>query len=325
MSLEQIPDPAPEAHEVIVRVARVGICGSELHYTADPARAALVEGILGHEISGEVVALGAGVTRWRIGDRIAPMPFVGCGSCRACLNGLPHRCPRGRMDVVRGYAEFTRASEHESVALPLSVDAELGALGEPRAGGRRGVRMAAIEPGSRVLVCGAGPIGLAAAFWARRLGADRVAVLAASTRRRAMADALGATAFIALSDAPDPAQAITATLGGPPDAVIEAVGLPGAIDSAIRWAGMGATVVSLGLCTTQDAFSPEAATMKEVRLLFSVCSSRQEFAHAAGVLAVDSRPRALITRTIGLAELPSTFEALRGSGPDCKVLVSPGI
>lgn len=89
-------------------------------------------------------------------------------------------------------------------------------------------------------------------------------------------------------DAPDPSQAITAAPGGPPDAVIEAVGLPGAIDSAIRWAGMGGTVVSLGLCTTQDAFSPEAATMKEARLL------------------------------------PSTPEALRGSGPDCKVLVAPG-
>lgn len=322
--LEDVPEPVPGPHEVLLRIARVGICGSELHYTADPAKAALTNGILGHEICGEVVALGAGVTRLRIGDRIAPMPFVGCGFCRECLNGLPHRCPQGRMDVVRGFCGFTRASEFDCALLAPEVSDEEGALIEPLAVGLRGVRQAGIEPGARVLVTGAGPIGLAAALWAERLGAGRVAVLAGSTRRRALALGLGASHFLALADCTDPAAAVRDALGGPPDAVIEAVGLPGAIAAAIDCVKTGGVVVSLGLCTTDDSFRPEIATMKEVRLLFSLCSARQDFHYVAEVLAAgERRPRALITRRIGLGALPAVFEGLRAPSADCKVMVAP--
>src|SRR5215470_13386562 len=104
--VETVADPAPEAGEVIVRVARSGICGSDVQYTAaregpgGAISAAIDEfygpgAILGHEISGEVVALGAGVTDLAVGDRVAPMGLNGCQRCLHCLSGRPLWCPEG--------------------------------------------------------------------------------------------------------------------------------------------------------------------------------------------------------------------------------------
>jgi threonine dehydrogenase-like Zn-dependent dehydrogenase len=322
--IEQQPDPVAQPGEVVIRVKRTGICGSELHFTADPLRPVPPNHILGHEICGEVVALGAGVDRLRCGDRIVPMPFVGCSRCAACLAGQPHRCPQGRMDVVHGYCEYTRAGAHDCIVLPAGLDDEDGALIEPLAVGLQGVRKAGLAPGARVLVTGAGPIGLAAAFFARRLGAGKVVVMAASSRRRDIALSMGATHFIALDGCEDAKDALMQVLGAQPDAVIEAVGLRGAIADAIDWVKPCGTVVSLGLCPEADSFRPEIATMKEVRLLFSLCYDRDDFRHTADVMAAgDTRPRAMITDRVTLDTLPAKFASLRGPSRDCKVMIDP--
>lgn len=324
LALRELPDPAPGPGEVLLRVRRTGICGSELHYTADASRPVPPDHVLGHEVCGEVVALGEGVTRYRLGERVVPMPMTGCRACAACLAGMPHRCSQARMDVVRGYAQYTRAGALESVALPPALDDDDGALVEPLAVGLQGVRKAALQPGDTVLVTGAGPIGLAAALFAQRLGAGRVAVLARSARRRGIALAMGATHFVAQADAPDAVAAVRDVLGGPPDAVIEAAGVPGAIAEAIDHVKTGGTVVSLGLCNEPDTFRPEIAVMKEVRLLFSLCYERRDFEHVVAVMAAGERaPRAMVTGRVTLPELPARFEQLRGPGPDCKVLIDP--
>lgn len=322
--IEQRPDPLPEAGELLIRVARAGICGSEIHATSDPARPVGGDSILGHEICGEVIAFGAGVERFRLGDRIVPMPHVGCGRCGACLAGKPHLCPEARLGIVSGYCEYTRVGQNECIRVPAEVSDEEAALIEPLAVGLQGVRKVGLVVGDRVLVTGAGPIGLAAAFWARRLGAGRVAVMASSARRRAFALGLGATHFIAQREVADATQAVRDALGGAPDVVIEAVGLPGAIADAIAHVEPAGTVVSLGLCWSTDHFSPAVALMKEVRLQFSLCYARADFEYCATVMADgDHRPRAMITSTVDLDALPAKFESLRGPSADCKVMVAP--
>lgn len=324
LAIEHRPDPVPQAGEVLIRVRRAGICGSDLHLTSGHGPQLPVGSIIGHEFCGEVVAIGAGVDGIRLGDRVAPMPFVGCGACQACFAGRPHQCPAARFDVVHGFSEFSRVGARDCVVLPAGLSDEEGALIEPLAVGLQGVRKAALSIGARVLVTGAGPIGLAAAFWARRLGAGKVAVMAASARRRDLALAIGATHFIAQKDVADPGAAIRDALDGAPDVVFEAVGLPGAIAQAIDYVRPLGTVVSLGFCGEPDSFVPVAALTKELRLLFSMCYDRQDFRYTADVMAAgDRRPKAMITSTIDLDALPERFERLRGATPDCKVMVAP--
>ena len=325
LAIEDRPIPIPKAGEVLVRVHRVGVCGSDLHATEGDCPLAAPGSILGHEFCGEVVALGPGVTRLKVSDRVAPMPFVGCGSCVACLAGRPHHCPRGRYDVVSGFSQYSRAGQNECIVLPEGLSDEAGALIEPLAVGLQGVRKANFPIDARVLITGAGPIGLATAFWARRLGAGAIAVMARSRRREGIAATLGADHFIAQQDTADAAAAVNDALGGPPDVVFEAAGVPGAIADAIGFVKPEGTVVSLGFSTKPETFIPTVALWKEIRLLFSLCYDRQDFQYTAGVMAAgDLRPLAMITGTVKMDALPERFaRLLDAKTSDCKVMVSP--
>lgn len=325
LAIEECPDPTPGAGEVVVRIRRAGICGSDLHAASGHGQQAPVGRILGHEFCGEVVALGTGVSRLRLGDRVAPLPFIGCGRCAFCLAGRSHHCPQVQFAAITGFSQYSRAGENECVTLPEAVGDAEGALIEPLAVGLQGVRKAQLPIAARVLVTGAGPIGLAAAFWALRLGAGRVAVMASSSRRAGVAHALGIRHFIAQREVEDPKGAIRDVLGGDPDIVFEAVGLPGAIAQAIDYVKPLGTVVSLGYCSEPDTFIPTAALYKELRLLFSMCYDRSDFQYTVDVMAGgEARPLAMITDTVGLAALPQKFrQLLLNETPDCKVMIDP--
>ncbi|MBM5811086.1 MAG: zinc-binding dehydrogenase [Gammaproteobacteria bacterium] len=322
--IEERPDPVPGPAEVVIRVGRVGICTSDLHMTSGHGYQYPAESVFGHEFAGEVVAVGPGVTEFQRGDRVAPLPFIGCGHCVACDAGRPQACAEVQNFVVAGYCQYSRVGVRDCVRLPAEVSDEEGALVEPLAVGLQGVRKAGLAPGARVLVMGAGPIGLACAYHARRLGAGRVAVLARSAQRAALATAVGADAFIASAEVADVTTAAGQALGGPPEVIFEAAGAPGSIGMAINLAAPGATIVVLGLATEPETFLPATAVFKELRLLFSLCYERADFQQVvAAIAAGDHRVRALITDTIPLASLPERFERLRGHHSDCKVLVAP--
>lgn len=324
LAIAERPDPAPGPGEVLIRVGRAGICGSDLHMTSEPGSFIAPGTIIGHELAGEVIALGQGVTQLRIGDRVAPMPFVGCGRCPACDAGRPHHCAEARIDVVTGYCQYTRVGANDCVVLPPELSDADGALIEPLAVGLQGVRKAQMPVGCRALVLGAGPIGLACAFWARRLGASRVAVMANSRRRERFAHALGATQFIAQRETADPAAAVNDALGGPPEVVFEAVGMPGAIGQAMEYVAPRGTVIGLGFMTGADHYSCTTALMKEVRVWFSMVYEKRDFQYTAEVMAAgEHAPRAMITDTVSLEAMPAKFESLRGATADCKVMVAP--
>lgn len=324
LAIEERPDPAPGPGEALIKVGRAGICGSDLHMTSEPGSLIAPGTIIGHELAGEVVALGKDVTKLRIGDRVAPLPFVGCGHCTACDDGRPHHCAQARIDVVTGFSQFSRVGANDCIVLPPELTDEDGALIEPLAVGLQGVRKAQMQIGCRALVLGAGPIGLASAFWARRLGASRVAVMASSKRRERFALALGATHFIAQSEVADPAAAVNDALAGPPEVVFEAVGLPGAIGKAMEYVAPRGIVIGLGFTTEPDTYSCTVALMKEVRLWFSMVYEKRDFQYTAGIMAAgEHAPRAMITGTVSLEAMPAMFESLRGPTAECKVMVAP--
>lgn len=320
--LKDLPEPEPGAGEVILKVSRCGVCGSDLHMTSGHGGMTLPAGrVLGHEYAGEVVALGKGVEHLKVGDLVASVPLTGCGVCDACAHHHPALCANMR-GMVGGFAEYVRAAAPGTIRLPQTISLADGALVEPLAVGLHGVALAKMRPGARVLVMGGGAVALAAIFWARRMGAGRIAAMSRSPRRAALALDMGADTFIASGE--DEAARIAEALGGAPEVVIECIGVTGALEKCIQLAGRYGTVVSLGFCTAPDPVNPAWATLKEVRLIFSMHFTLPEFQFTADTLAAGHvEPRAMISDTISLDQLPAAVERLRGPNNDTKVQVDP--
>ncbi|MDR2215563.1 MAG: alcohol dehydrogenase catalytic domain-containing protein [Nevskiaceae bacterium] len=321
LTVETLPDPKPGAGEVVIEVCRCGICGSDLHLTEDAIFGVPGGTVLGHEYAGRIAEVGKGAEGVKVGDHVAVMPLHSCGKCAACLAGEPAWCSIMRVDGG-GYGEYSIAKPHQCVPLPKTVALEDGALVEPMAVGLHGVRMANSLPGARVLVIGAGPIGLAAIYWARRLGAGRIAATAGSTRRATLAHTMGADVFIDPNDSSP--EAVNRALGGWPEVVYECVGVPGMLARSIEHVGPRGTVIVLGLCSKPDTFVPFAMVGKEVRMQASAFYDRRDFEVCADALNKDvDTQRAMVTDIVPLEQMPQMFESLRHRTTQCKVLVDP--
>jgi (R,R)-butanediol dehydrogenase/meso-butanediol dehydrogenase/diacetyl reductase len=316
-----LPDPTPGKGEVVIRVARCGICGSDLHMTEDRAYGVGAGDVIGHEFAGEVVALGKGAEGLTVGDRVAVSPLKSCGTCDHCIKGEVQWCSGFGLQGG-GYAEFAVTRPNQCVRLPESASMADGAIVEPLAVALHGVNLSGVKAGDKVLILGAGPIGLAVAFWCRRKGASDIVVQDIANFQSDRALAMGATGFSV--DPADPVGGAERALGGKADVVFECVGLPGLIAQAVEQVANRGTILLLGLCTRPDSFNSFAMLQKEVRLVTSAFFTRGEFETALDVLnAGAAEPRNLVTDTISLDETPARFEALRQRTRDCKVLIAP--
>lgn len=328
LAIETLADPTPGEGQVVLRVGRCGICGSDLHMAEGHSFSFDEGAVPGHEFSGEVVALGRGVERLKLGDRVAVLPFLSCGHCRSCLEGDPMGCPRQKMmgsfGVQGGYAEYVLVDAWWCVRLPNSLGFDDGALVEPLAVSLRAARVSGIKAGDRVLVLGAGAIGLAAAYWARQSGAGRVAVSATSNRREAMARAIGADAFIIPEEGRTLAEQSDEALGGGADIVFECAGVTGSLDLAVSAVRRRGTIASPGFCWTPDTYSPMWAMIKEVTIRYTNVYDTREFEIAVGALDNGHvEPRAMITDVVSLDDTPAAFEALKQRNNQCKVQIAP--
>jgi 2-desacetyl-2-hydroxyethyl bacteriochlorophyllide A dehydrogenase len=319
--LETLPNPEPGPDDVIIEMHRCGICGTDLHMTEGGPWQFPPGTVPGHEYAGRVIECGSNVTRLKKGDLITALPSTGCGRCEACYRGnlaLCHKAP----GVMGGYAELMRIPTDVAVKLPSTLTAADGALIEPLAVGLYGVRLSQIQPGDRVLVLGAGSVGLCVVYWARRLGAARIVAMSRSERRAPAVAAMGADAFIRYGQ--NEVEAVTAALGGRADIVFECVGSPGFLMKAVEHVRDFGQVMSMGFCTTPDQLVPAMTGFKGVSLRFPVGYSLKDFEYVADVMDkghID--PKMLITSVIPLSELPGRFEALRFPGTETKVQICP--
>lgn len=321
LKVEEVADPVPEPGGVVVKVARCGICGSDLHMAEDEAFGACPGDVFGHEFSGEVVAVGNDTERVRIGDRVAVVPLSSCGHCESCMAGEPAWCSRMRLQGG-GYAEYAAIHERQCVVLPETASLADGAIVEPLAVALHGVTLSGLRQGDRVLILGAGPIGLAVAYWARRFGAGKVVVQDITRLQAERAFSMGAHEFV--SDVEDPVAAADRALAGKADIVFECVGVPGLIAQSVEHARVKGRIVIIGLCTRPDSFVPFRAVSKELMLITSAFFKRQEFEAALDALSRGSvEPRHLISDTIDLRDVPERFEALKKRSGECKLLISP--
>lgn len=196
--IEDRPIPELAADEVLVRVEAVGVCGSDAHYFRHGQIGQyVVEAplVLGHETSGTVIALGADVSSHHLGDRVAIEPGVPCGRCEQCRTGRYNLCPEvvfhATPPVDGTLQTYVAIRADYAFLLPDSVSTEHGALVEPLAVSVWACRKALVAPGSRVLITGAGPVGLLTAQTARAFGASHVTVTDIDPTKLRLAAELG--------------------------------------------------------------------------------------------------------------------------------------
>jgi (R,R)-butanediol dehydrogenase/meso-butanediol dehydrogenase/diacetyl reductase len=320
-----VPDPSPGPDELVLRVTGCGICGSDLKMLEHPTPGL----VMGHEFAGEVVARGSRLEGWHEGDRVTALPIIGCGHCLACVDGAPSHCVNGADLVGVGgssgaYAEFVRVAARESFLLPDAIDASVAPLVEPLAVALHTVSTADLVAGDKVVVVGAGPIGLAVTIWLRHMGADEIVVADPLESRRQKALSLGATSVVDPS-AEALGEAVVRELGRPADVVFECVGRPGLLDSCIAAARIGGQIILAGGASAPDTFLPVMGMLKELSLRFCVYYRRSEWAHTIKMLAqgrIDPRP--LVSDRVGLDRFAATFaDVQRRPADHLKVILDP--
>lgn len=320
ISIETLPDPEPGTGEIVIKVHRCGICGTDLSMTKGTAWDYGVGSQLGHEYAGEIVALGKGVEHLRMGQKISVLPSGSCGNCEACAGGNPVLC-RNAGGAMRGFAEFANIPSALAIPLPDTLSMADGALIEPLAVSLYSVRQSRIKAGDNVLVLGGGTVALYAIYWARRMGAGKIVAMSRSDRRKDLCLAMGADAFIPFGD--NEISEVREALGGAPDIVYECVGSEGMLAKSISQAKLYGTVTSLGFCTHADPIMPAMAAYKCVTIQFLVGYTMAEFLHIADQMDkghVD--PKLIITNNIPLIGLPRMFDTLRTQNHETKVHVS---
>ena len=321
VTIETLPDPEPAPDEVIIKVHRCGICGTDLAMTRGEAWDYGAGVQFGHEYAGEIVAVGRGVAGLRVGQGIAVLPSLACGHCAGCTGGNHVMC-RNAGGVMAGFAEFARIPANVAIQLPATLSMADGALVEPLAVSLYGVRQSAMQPGDRVLVLGGGTVALYAIYWARRLGAGRIVALSRSPRRRDLALAMGADSFLAYGEN-DMAEAEEA-LGGPPHLVYECVGATGMLARAVRHCAIYGKIISLGFCTAPDPITPAMAAYKCATIQFVVGYAMRDFLYIADQMDKGhTDPKAIISDDIPLLEFPGMLQRLRAPNVETKVHVSP--
>jgi (R,R)-butanediol dehydrogenase/meso-butanediol dehydrogenase/diacetyl reductase len=318
--IEERAIPQASAGQAVIQVCRCGICASDLAMTSGSPFDMPAGSAPGHEYAGEVVEAGAD-SGLKIGDRVTALPISSCGACAACQADAPLQC-RDFRAMAGGYSEYALIDGRTAFRLPETLDFVDGALVEPLASSLRGIRKLTLGKQTRVAVMGVGAMGAGAIYWLRRLGAGPIAAIARSNRGADLAGTMGADGFITSGEGMN--ERLAQVLGGAPDIVIDAAGAPGIMQQAIDLVGWNGTVLSLGGCMKPDPIVPFLGMLKEATIRFSVAYGHQDFRQTLNALdAGHLEPRAMVSETIGLSQLPARFEALRVGSHGAKVMVDP--
>lgn len=327
MPLRDLPIPDLGPRDVLVQVAAVGICGSDVHGFTGSSGRRRPGVVMGHECCGTVVGRGAEVTGHSVGDRVCVQPIVACGECALCRAGRPNLC-RERLgigwSVDGGFAEFVRVPQRNAVALPDEVSWHAGALVEPLAVALHAVNVSPLDLGETALVIGAGPIGLLTLLALKLRGAGTVVISDLNPRRLELARRLGADLVIEPARQDVAAQVREWTGGLGADVVIEAVGTTTTASASLAAVRSGGHVTWIGNVSPQVEVSMQDVVGREIGIR-GAYAFVEEFGRAVDLIArgrVDVS--SLVERTAPLSEGPELIGALAGSTLDAvKVVLEP--
>lgn len=315
--IEHRPDPTVQPGHVVVRVERVGVCGSDLPRL-------LVKGahrmplICGHEFSGRIVAVGAEIAGWEEGELVAVPPLIPCFICEQCRRGQYSRCRDydyfgSRRDGA--YAEYVSVPATNLLKTPDGIDPRAVAMVDPASIALHALwKAGGVTVGQRGAVVGCGPIGLFAIEWMRLMGASEVTAVDVSEAKLALARQAGATTTVLAHDLRPEQHAV--------DVVIEAVGVDQTINAAVRMAAPGGHVSFIGI-PVRDVSLDNAAFQhllrQEISLHGSWNSFGAPFPGGQWTITLDKMAKGeigwefMISHDLDLDELPATFAGFRTS------------
>ncbi len=323
VDVEERPMPEPGPGEVLVRIGSVGVCGSDVHYFEHGRIGPYVVDrplVLGHEAGGVVAAVGEGVESLREGQRVSIEPGVPCRSCSQCLAGRYNLCPNVEFFATPPYdgafAEFVVMPAAFVYVIPDSISDDAAGLLEPLSVGVWACRRAGVDPDSRVLVTGAGPIGLIAAQAARAYGAPEVMVTDVNPHRLALARRLGLAA-VDVSETP------VADTGFEADVLLECSGNTRATWDAVSTLARAGRVVLVGM--GGDEVVLPLSYVQDRELVITGAFRYANTWPTAIALAASGRVNldAMVTGHYGLDQVEEALTAARRDATTIKAMVRP--
>ena len=338
MSYDEVAEPVPGPTDVVVEVGLCGICGSDLHlYDSATAPDGIV---MGHEFGGTIVALGKDVMGWEHGDRVVGAPLPPCRNCIFCRRGEFELCYQHyRLDTRRtdapaagggvslgsgGYGPLAKITAGRLMRVPDQLDERQAASIEPVAVGFHAVKLSGMKLGDRVAILGAGPIGLYTLQCAIAAGAREIAVAEPAAGRAAVAKSLGADTVFNPREVTDVAAAFADSLGGPPDVVFDAAGVPATLQQAVDVVKVGGAVMMVGVSFDPAPIKPSTWVTKRVTVRAAYAYSRADYEATIAMLERGAlRIEGVVTSVVPGSETHLAFERLLTPNTDVKVLVDP--
>lgn len=324
IEVREVAVPKLDTDQVLVQMAAVGVCGSDVHYFQHGRIGEFVlesPMILGHEAAGTIVAVGAGVSPDRVGQRVAVEPQRACRVCEQCRHGRYNLCPDiefyATPPIDGAFAEYQAIQADYAFPIPDTMSFEAAALCEPLSVAIWSNQKAATGPGSRVLIAGAGPVGILIAQVARAFGAREVIVSDVAPQRREAAVRFGATRVI------DPAAEDIARLDLDMDAFIDASGAAAAVQAGIMAVRPAGRVVLVGMGADEVPLPVSRIQNRELLItgVFRYAHTWPLAIHLATTGQVDLD--AMVTSRFGLAEVEAALAAAV-EPQTLKAVVHPG-
>lgn len=326
VAVEEVPCPEPGPGEALIEIAECGICGSDLHMVLE--RYAKPGAILGHEWSGIVTSAPRG-SGWSPGDRVVDNPTSGCGVCRPCRRGRPSVClRRGPVSFVgyRGaFCRYKTVAADGLIRIPDSLPTRVAALTEPTAIALHAVRLAGVGPADRVLVTGAGPVGLLIIAVLRAQGVSDITVSEPSPVRRQRALDVGSSRVVM----PDTlvAPPMVEPVAEPYAVVFECSGHASAIEASLGQLDYAGTLVIVGTGFEPPRFNQNRMIIFELEIVGAYNYNDDGFQPAVDLLDSGTLPLDSLIEPddIPLSGVMDSMERLsRGEIPG-KVMVQPGL
>jgi (R,R)-butanediol dehydrogenase/meso-butanediol dehydrogenase/diacetyl reductase len=336
--IEQVADATPASGEVLLRVLRTGICGTDAtEWKAGPllfpvTKPHPVTGhiglmIFGHEFIGELVEAAPG-GRFAVGDVVASGAGVSCGHCDRCLEGRTNLCRTYYtlgLNTSGGMAELVSAPESILTPVPAGLSLDYAGLAQPLAVGLHAARRSGVTDGDRVVLIGAGAIGSFVLTGIRYLATVDLTVIDFAGSRLDRAARLGATRIIEAGDTARD-QLIEAIGPGGADVVIEASGAPGQLNNAISMVRNGGTILQVGLPSRQQEVDIHSLVMREISVrttLAHVCG--EDLAPALEILGSTTLGEELLDSVRPLSDIAEQLERLATGQLEGKVLFDPSL
>jgi (R,R)-butanediol dehydrogenase/meso-butanediol dehydrogenase/diacetyl reductase len=322
LRVASVPEPVPGPGEALLRMRRVGICGTDLHiYQGHLDHRVPRGGILGHETFGEVVSAPAG-SSFAVGDRVVVEPLAVCGTCRACRMGASYLCYSLKVlgvDLPGGLQEYWAVPAARLLRVPAGVADDAAGVIEPLAVAVHDVRRAGVKAGDAVLVFGGGPIGALIALVCRQRGAQ-AAVAEINPFRVDLLRGFGVEVLGPGADAVKWAHERTDGVGV--DVAFEVTGNPAAVRAMTEVVRVWGTISMVAIHAEPVPVNLYRIFARELTLHGARLYERADWEEAIGLAAADAVPlAALVSRRIGLERITEGFEAALQGGPVMKVLV----